>query len=164
MLFPISLLIDFNERENRNPIAIPFPPRRKTRHLRVAHREDNPKDRGVEEGKRISKLLGRTFSDACALSLPALPLSQIAINRQATRRRRNVPLSNVVAIQIEGVPKVALQGSREFVCYVSRFHRHALFAQCFASLARVVRRFKVNLKIGFVPWHVFSSLERRNIY
>lgn len=24
MLFPISLLIDFNERENRNPIAIPF--------------------------------------------------------------------------------------------------------------------------------------------
>lgn len=81
MLFPISLLIDFNERENRNPIAIPFPPRRKTRHLRVTHREDNPKDRGVEEGKRISKLLGRTFSDACALSLPALPLSQIAINR-----------------------------------------------------------------------------------
>lgn len=81
MLFPISLFIDFNERENRNPIAIPFPPRRKTRHLRVAHREDNPKDRGVEEGKRISKLLGRTFSDACALSLPALPLSQIAINR-----------------------------------------------------------------------------------
>lgn len=100
---PISFFIDFNERKNQNLRAIRgskkiesnfrfeidfsnrLPSKRrkgKTTPVRRAQGGgDNPKDRGVEEGKRISKLSERTFSDACALSLPALPLSQIAINR-----------------------------------------------------------------------------------
>lgn len=107
------------------------------KHLRATHTgRIIRRNRGVEgrrRRRRISKLLGRTFSDACAL--PALPLSQIAINRQATRRRRNVPLSNVVAIQIEGVPKVAPQGSHEARCTSWRACGlrclHALFPQPF---------------------------------
>lgn len=55
----------------------------KMRYLCATRREDNPKDWGVEEGKRISKLLERTFSDACALS----PLSHYLKLQSIDRRR-----------------------------------------------------------------------------